>query len=101
MTSTRRAGHFNLMFPSPMSAWSLCSSCGIAAAAVSRTHRSTQQFGVDATRLAMDMASSGDSLLHGDLHPGNILRLGNGPGVVTVDRRPCLVIQRWTLPTSP
>lgn len=38
----------------------------------------------------MDMASSGDSLLHGDLHPGNILRLGNGPGVVTIDPRPCI-----------
>ena len=39
---------------------------------------------------AMDMASSGDSLLHGDLHPGNILRVGDGRRIVAIDPRPCI-----------
>jgi streptomycin 6-kinase len=39
---------------------------------------------------AMDMASSGDSLLHGDLHPGNILRVGQGREIVAIDPRPCI-----------
>ena len=38
----------------------------------------------------MDLASSGDSLLHGDLHPGNILRARDGRGIVTIDPRPCI-----------
>ena len=39
---------------------------------------------------ATEMASSGDSLLHGDLHPGNILRAGHERRIVTIDPRPCL-----------
>jgi streptomycin 6-kinase len=39
---------------------------------------------------AMDMAGSGDSMLHGDLHPGNILRVGDGRGMVAIDPRPCI-----------
>jgi streptomycin 6-kinase len=39
---------------------------------------------------AMDLASGGDSLLHGDLHLGNILRVGGGRRIVTIDPRPCL-----------
>jgi streptomycin 6-kinase len=38
---------------------------------------------------ALDMAGSGATLLHGDLHPGNILRTGGGP-IVAIDPRPCL-----------
>jgi streptomycin 6-kinase len=29
-------------------------------------------------------------LLHGDLHPGNVLRGGDGRGLVAIDPRPCL-----------
>jgi streptomycin 6-kinase len=29
-------------------------------------------------------------LVHGDLHPGNVLRGGSGRGVVAIDPRPCL-----------
>ncbi|WP_051298284.1 aminoglycoside phosphotransferase family protein [Arthrobacter castelli] len=39
---------------------------------------------------ARDMAGDGDSLLHGDLHPGNILRVGDGRGIVAIDPRPCI-----------
>jgi streptomycin 6-kinase len=39
---------------------------------------------------AMDLASTGNSLLHGDLHPGNVLRVGHGRGIVAIDPRPCL-----------
>lgn len=39
---------------------------------------------------AMDAASSGDSLTHGDLHPGNILRVGDGRRMVAIDPRPCI-----------
>lgn len=39
---------------------------------------------------AMEMAGSGDSLLHGDLHPGNILRAGPARGIVAIDPRPCI-----------
>ena len=39
---------------------------------------------------ALDMATEGDSLLHGDLHPGNILRSGNGNRIVAIDPRPCI-----------
>ena len=39
---------------------------------------------------ALDMANEGDSLLHGDLHPGNILRTGNGRRIVAIDPRPCI-----------
>jgi streptomycin 6-kinase len=39
---------------------------------------------------ALDMANEGDSLLHGDLHPGNILRTGNGSRIVAIDPRPCI-----------
>jgi streptomycin 6-kinase len=39
---------------------------------------------------AMDMANGGDWLLHGDLHPGNILRPGNGGRIVAIDPRPCI-----------
>ena len=36
------------------------------------------------------MASTGNSLLHGDLHLGNILRVGLGRGIVAIDPRPCV-----------
>ena len=39
---------------------------------------------------AMEMANDGDWLLHGDLHPGNILRTGNGGRIVAIDPRPCI-----------
>jgi len=39
---------------------------------------------------ALDMADDGATLLHGDLHPGNILRTGNGSRIVAIDPRPCL-----------
>lgn len=39
---------------------------------------------------AMDMARRGNSLLHGDLHAGNILRAGGGRGIVAIDPRPCI-----------
>jgi streptomycin 6-kinase len=39
---------------------------------------------------ALDMANEGDSLLHGDLHPGNILRTGNRSRIVAIDPRPCI-----------
>jgi streptomycin 6-kinase len=39
---------------------------------------------------ALDLANEGDSLLHGDLHPGNILRTGNGNRIVAIDPRPCI-----------
>ncbi|HSN38419.1 MAG TPA: aminoglycoside phosphotransferase family protein [Arthrobacter sp.] len=39
---------------------------------------------------AVDMADEGDSVLHGDLHPGNILRTGNGSRIVAIDPRPCI-----------
>ena len=39
---------------------------------------------------ALDMANEGDSLLHGDLHPGNILRTSNRSRMVTIDPRPCI-----------
>jgi streptomycin 6-kinase len=39
---------------------------------------------------ALDVAEEGDSLLHGDLHPGNILRTGNGSRIVAIDPRPCI-----------
>jgi streptomycin 6-kinase len=39
---------------------------------------------------ALDMAGEGKSLLHGDLHPGNLLRVNDGRGVVVIDPRPCI-----------
>ncbi|MGO4227546.1 aminoglycoside phosphotransferase family protein [Arthrobacter sp. YAF34] len=39
---------------------------------------------------ALEMANEGDSLLHGDLHPGNMLRTGNGSQIVAIDPRPCI-----------
>lgn len=39
---------------------------------------------------AVEMASEGDSLLHGDLHPGNMLRTGTGSRIVAIDPRPCI-----------
>ncbi|MEY9776948.1 aminoglycoside phosphotransferase family protein [Arthrobacter sp. MW3 TE3886] len=39
---------------------------------------------------AIEMANDGDWLLHGDLHPGNILRTGNGGRIVAIDPRPCI-----------
>jgi len=39
---------------------------------------------------ALDMANEGATLLHGDLHPGNLLRTGNGSRIVTIDPRPCI-----------
>lgn len=39
---------------------------------------------------ALDMAREGESLLHGDLHPGNLLRIGNDRGIVAIDPRPCI-----------
>jgi streptomycin 6-kinase len=39
---------------------------------------------------ALDLATEGDSLLHGDLHPGNILRSGDGSRIVAIDPRPCI-----------
>ena len=33
---------------------------------------------------ALDMANEGDSLLHGDLHPGNILRPGTGSRIIAI-----------------
>jgi streptomycin 6-kinase len=41
--------------------------------------------------LASALAGEGPvRLLHGDLHPGNVLRGGNGRGLVAIDPRPCL-----------
>lgn len=39
---------------------------------------------------AMDLADGGDSLLHGDLHSGNILRVGDARRIVAIDPRPCI-----------
>lgn len=39
---------------------------------------------------ALAMADHGTTLLHGDLHAGNILRAGQGRGLVAIDPRPCL-----------
>ena len=39
---------------------------------------------------ALEMANEGDSLLHGDLHPGNMLRTGNGRRIIAIDPRPCI-----------
>lgn len=39
---------------------------------------------------SLDMAREGESLLHGDLHPGNLLRVDNGRGIVSIDPRPCI-----------
>ena len=39
---------------------------------------------------ALDMADEGDSVLHGDLHPGNILRTFNGGRIIAIDPRPCI-----------
>lgn len=39
---------------------------------------------------ALDMAGEGESLLHGDLHPGNLLRVDHGRGIVVIDPRPCI-----------
>lgn len=41
--------------------------------------------------LARALAGEGPvRLLHGDLHPGNVLRGGDGRGLVAIDPRPCL-----------
>jgi streptomycin 6-kinase len=41
--------------------------------------------------LASALAGGGPvRLLHGDLHPGNVLRGGDGRGLVAIDPRPCL-----------
>lgn len=39
---------------------------------------------------ALDMAGEGESVLHGDLHLGNLLRVGDGRGIVAIDPRPCI-----------
>lgn len=39
---------------------------------------------------ALDMANEGATLLHGDLHPGNILRVSDWRRTVTIDPRPCI-----------
>ena len=39
---------------------------------------------------ALNMADEGNSLLHGDLHPGNILSVGDQRRIVTIDPRPCI-----------
>lgn len=46
---------------------------------------------LDASRdLARELAGDGPTeLVHGDLHPGNVLRGGPGRGLVTIDPRPC------------
>ncbi|HEX4834658.1 MAG TPA: aminoglycoside phosphotransferase family protein [Trebonia sp.] len=42
-------------------------------------------------RRARALATAGPSrLVHGDLHPGNVLRGGDGRGLVAIDPRPCL-----------
>jgi streptomycin 6-kinase len=44
-----------------------------------------------ARNLARSLAGEGPALLlHGDLHPGNVLRGGAGRGLVAIDPRPCL-----------
>jgi streptomycin 6-kinase len=41
--------------------------------------------------LARALADEGPvRLLHGDLHPGNVLRAGDGRGLVAIDPRPCM-----------
>ncbi|MET4096990.1 aminoglycoside phosphotransferase family protein [Arthrobacter sp. UYCu712] len=61
-----------------------------------RRRRTLRESPIDATvwrrcrEAALDMATEGDSLLHGDLHPGNILRTGNGSRIVAIDPRPCI-----------
>jgi streptomycin 6-kinase len=41
--------------------------------------------------LASALAGEGPArLVHGDLHPGNVLRAGDGRGLVAIDPRPCL-----------
>jgi streptomycin 6-kinase len=45
----------------------------------------------DSRNLARALAREGPvRLLHGDLHPGNVLRTGDGRGLVAIDPRPCL-----------
>lgn len=39
---------------------------------------------------ALDMAGEGESLLHGDLHLGNLLRVDDDRGIVAIDPRPCV-----------
>ncbi len=39
---------------------------------------------------ALAMANEGATLLHGDLHPGNILRVSDRRRTVTIDPRPCI-----------
>jgi streptomycin 6-kinase len=42
-------------------------------------------------RLAQELATSGDhGLVHGDLHPANVLTAGPVRGLVVIDPRPCL-----------
>jgi streptomycin 6-kinase len=42
-------------------------------------------------RLAQELATSGDpGLVHGDLHPANVLTAGPARGLVVIDPRPCL-----------
>ncbi|MDP9984444.1 streptomycin 6-kinase [Pseudarthrobacter oxydans] len=61
-----------------------------------RRRRTLRESPIDATvwrrcrEAALDMANEGDSLLHGDLHPGNILRTGTGSRIVAIDPRPCI-----------
>ncbi len=44
-----------------------------------------------AHRLAQELATSGDrGLVHGDLHPANVLDAGPVRGLVVIDPRPCL-----------
>ena len=47
---------------------------------------------IDASQIsARTLAGDGPvGLVHGDLHPGNVLRGGSGRGVVAIDPRPCL-----------
>lgn len=43
-----------------------------------------------ARRLAADADAAPPVLLHGDLHPGNVLDAGAGRGLVAIDPRPCV-----------
>lgn len=47
---------------------------------------------------ARALAGSGPAdLVHGDLHPGNVLRVGAGRGLVAIDPRPCVGDQGFDL----
>lgn len=51
----------------------------------------TPDMAVRGHRLAQELATSGDrGLVHGDLHPANVLYAGPTRGLVVIDPRPCL-----------